>query len=48
MIAAVKAIPSPIETKLTIPEATAKLETAQTAILALFTTMEEKVLPIVQ
>lgn len=43
---AVKAIPGPIETKLI--EAEAKMETAQKAIITLFTTMEEKVLPIVQ
>ena len=47
-ISAVKAIPSPIETQLDNAKAISKLETAQTAILALFATMEEKVLPIVQ
>lgn len=47
-IAALQAIPSPIETQLTTPEAANKLEAAQTMVLALFSTMEDKVLPIVQ
>ncbi|MGF1542851.1 MAG: imelysin family protein [Pleurocapsa sp.] len=47
-IQAVKTIPSPIETQLTEPEVISKMESAQTEILTLLTTMEEQVLPIVQ
>ena len=47
-IEAVNSIPAPIETKLTEAEAEAKMENAQKAIITIFTTMEEKVLPIVQ
>ncbi len=47
-IAAVDAIPAPIETNITSPDALAKLEAAKTAVEALFSTMEEKVLPLVQ
>jgi len=47
-IDAVEAIPAPIEEKLTDEDAQAKMETAQEAILTLFSTMEEKVLPLVQ
>ena len=47
-IEAVNSIPAPIETKLTEAEAEAKMENAQKAIITLFTTMEEKVLPIVR
>lgn len=35
------------ETQLTTPEAANKLEAAQTMVLALFSTMENKVLPII-
>lgn len=47
-IQAVEIIPNPIETQVTDAEAASKLQTAQTAILTLFTTMEQQVLPIVQ
>ncbi len=47
-IAAIDAVPAPIETNLTNESALTKLEAAQTAVLALFSTMEEKVLPLVQ
>ena len=47
-IEAVNSIPAPIETKLTEAEAETKMEAAQEAIITLFTTIEEKVLPIVQ
>lgn len=45
---AVKAVPTPIETKVTDGEAAAKLNTAKTAILTLFSTMESQVLPLVK
>ncbi|MGK7877556.1 MAG: imelysin family protein [Xenococcaceae cyanobacterium] len=47
-IDAVDAIPDPIEQKVTDEKASAKMEAAQKAILTLFSTIEEKVLPIVQ
>ena len=47
-IDAVSAIPAPIETKLTEAEAETTMTTAQEAIITLFTTIEEQVLPIVQ
>ena len=47
-IEALNAIPDPIETKVTDEEASAKMEVAQKAILTLFSTIEKKVLPIVQ
>ena len=45
---AVKAVPTPIETKVTDAETAAKLNTAKTAILTLFSTMESQVLPLVK
>ena len=45
---AVEAIPAPIETKLTEAEAATKMQTAQEAIITLYNTMREQVLPIVQ
>lgn len=45
---AVNAIPDPIEPKVSDQEASAKMEAAQKAILILFTTVEQKVLPIVK
>lgn len=47
-IQAVSAIPDAIETQVTDPEASSKMQSAQTAILKLFTTIEQQVLPIVQ
>lgn len=45
---ALEAIPDPIEPKIADAAALAKLKTAQEAILKLFSTMEEKVLPLVR
>ncbi len=45
---AVEAIPDPIETQVTDAAATSKMESAQRTIVALFTTLEQQVLPIVQ
>ncbi|MEA5471084.1 imelysin family protein [Spirulina sp. 06S082] len=47
-IAAIAAIPDPIELKISDAEALETLATAKEAILKLFSTMEEKVLPLVQ
>jgi len=47
-ISAVDAIPDPIEPKIADEEALAKMKAAQDALLTLFATVEEKVLPIVQ
>lgn len=45
---AISAVPAPIETKVASPEAAEKLNTAKTAILTLFSTMESQVLPLVK
>lgn len=47
-IQAVSAIPDAIETQVTDPEASSQMQSAQTSILTLFTTIEQQVLPIVQ
>ncbi len=47
-IEAVNAVPSPIETNVADTEAVAQLNTAKTAILTLFSTMESQVLPLVK
>jgi uncharacterized iron-regulated protein len=47
-IAALEAIPSPIEPKINDSTATAKIQSAQKAIQTLFETVEQKVVPIVQ
>lgn len=45
---ALNAIPNPIETQLSNPDAIAKMTTAQESILTLFGTFKEDVLPVVQ
>ena len=45
---ALEAIPAPIEDKITDEEALAKMKTAKKAILTLFSTIEKKLLPLVQ
>jgi hypothetical protein len=47
-IAAIDAVPAPIETQLSNSEAFGALSNAQITILTLMRTMEEEVLPIVQ
>lgn len=47
-ITAIEAIPNPIEVNMNNPQALAKMEIAQTAVLELFTTMEEEILPLVK
>lgn len=47
-IEAIAAIPTPIETKINQPEAQLKMEAAQEAVLELHSTIEQKILPLVQ
>ncbi|WP_081942891.1 imelysin family protein [Myxosarcina sp. GI1] len=46
-ISAVEAIPEPVETKLNDAKTTAQMKAAQAEILTLFSTMQERVLPLV-